>query len=62
MLQGLPGVGPGRAQLLLDHFGSVEAILTAATEELAAVHGIGKRTAHGIRWLVTEPGVADYKP
>lgn len=56
MLQGLPGVGPSRAERLLDRFGSVEAVLTAAADELASVHGIGKQTAEGIRWLVSEGG------
>ena len=62
MLQGLPGVGPGRAERLLDQFGSVEAVLTAAADELAAVHGIGKQTAQGIRWLVGEGGRTPYGP
>lgn len=60
LLQGLPGVGPGRAERLLDRFGSVEAILTAATEELTAVEGIGKRTARGIRWVVSESEAPQY--
>ncbi len=29
ILQGLPGIGPDRAQQLLDKFGSIEAVLTA---------------------------------
>jgi DNA excision repair protein ERCC-4 len=58
LLQGLPGVGPDRAQRLLERFGSIEAVLTAATEELASVKGIGERTAERIRWVVSEPGAS----
>lgn len=54
ILQGLPGVGPDRAQKLLEHFGSVERVATASTEDLAAVDGIGDSTAAKIRWAVGE--------
>jgi ERCC4-type nuclease len=54
LLQGLPGVGPERAAQLLDRFGSVEGVLTASHEALAAVPGIGPGTAKKIRWLVRE--------
>ena len=54
MLQGLPGVGPGRAARLLDEFGSVESVLTASTDDLTAVDGIGAKIAGAIRWVVSE--------
>ena len=54
MLQGLPGVGPERAARLLNAFGSVEAVLTASTDELQEVEGIGVTTADAIRWVVAE--------
>jgi ERCC4-type nuclease len=57
VLQGLPSVGPTRAARLLDRYGSVEAVLTAGLEDLALVSGVGKSTAHKIRWAVSEPGV-----
>lgn len=60
MLQGLPGIGPGRAGRLLDTFGSVEAVLTASSHELIAVDGIGATTSDAIRWLVSE-GPAQYR-
>ncbi len=52
ILQGLPGIGPSRAQWLLDRFGSVKAVATAAPTELAAIEGIGQRTASRIRWAL----------
>lgn len=55
VLQGLPGVGPERAERLLVHFGSVEAVAKASVEELAALDGIGDTTAAKIRWAVEEP-------
>lgn len=54
LLQGLPGVGPTRAAHLLDHFGSVQNVATAATSELASLDSIGERTATHIRWLLEE--------
>jgi ERCC4-type nuclease len=57
VLQGLPGVGPTRAKRLLERFGTVEAVMTADTQALAAVRGIGSGTAHAIRWAVRDTGV-----
>jgi len=54
ILQGLPGVGPERACTLLNEFGSIEAILTASTEELSSIKGIGAHTAKAIHWAVHE--------
>lgn len=55
ILQGLPGIGPGRARRLLERFGSVEAVMKAGIEDLQSVTGIGKRVADRIRWAVEEP-------
>lgn len=49
VLQGLPGVGPGRARALLDYLGSVEAVFTAGEKALVQVPGIGRDTARNIR-------------
>jgi ERCC4-type nuclease len=57
LLQGLPGIGPERAARLLERFGSVQAVITASADELAAVDGIGERTAAKMRWAVQEPKV-----
>ena len=42
ILQGLPGVGPERAERLLARFGSVEATISASSSQLQSVDGIGK--------------------
>jgi ERCC4-type nuclease len=55
ILQGLPGVGPERARLLLEAFGSVEAVLTASEEALRSVDGIGTTTVERICWAIREP-------
>jgi DNA excision repair protein ERCC-4 len=60
LLQGLPGVGPDRAGRLLAHFGTVEKVMTATEGELCAAEGIGEKTAHRIRALVTAR--ADQEP
>jgi DNA excision repair protein ERCC-4 len=54
ILQGLPGVGSGRAARLLDAFGSVEAVVTATGRQLQSVEGIGRQTAEKIRWAVSD--------
>ena len=54
ILKGLPGIGYERAVRLLDTFGSVEGVISASSEELQAVEGIGKKIADKIRWVVGE--------
>ena len=49
VLQGFPGVGPHLAKRLLNHFGSVAAVLGASAEKLKSVKGIGGVTAETIR-------------
>ncbi len=60
ILQGIPGIGPKRAQVLLDHFASVEAVFSASEEELLHVGGINRKTARTICWAVKEQ-LVDYK-
>ena len=48
LVEGLPGVGPRRARMLLAHFGSPAAIMCASAEALAQVQGIGKKSAQRI--------------
>jgi ERCC4-type nuclease len=52
VLQGLPGVGRERAEKLLETFGSVEGVMRAGEDELAAVAGVGKVTTRKIREIV----------
>ncbi len=54
ILQGLPGVGRERAIRLLDNFGSHQAVINAASDELQTVEGIGRETAERIKWAVSE--------
>jgi Fanconi anemia group M protein len=49
VLQGFPGVGPNMAKRLLNHFGSVAAVLGASSEKLKGVKGVGRVTAATIR-------------
>lgn len=54
ILQGLPGIGHEKAVRLLDTFGSVERVISASSEELQVIEGIGKKIADNIRWVVGE--------
>lgn len=47
-IERLDGVGKVRARALLERFGSYEGLRRASLEEIAAVRGIGKRTAEKI--------------
>ncbi len=50
-------VGPVTARALLEHFGSVEAVMTADEDALLAVDGVGEVTAERIR----EVAASDYQ-
>ena len=52
LLQGIPHVGPDRAERLLEKFGSVEQIFNANMNELIFIAGIGLKIARAIRWVV----------
>lgn len=52
ILQGLPGIGPKRANDLIDQFGTVAAVIAASAKDLASVNGIGPKTANRIRWIL----------
>ena len=54
ILQGLPGIGVTRAESLLNHFGNVENVFKASTQELQQTEGIGVQTAEMINWAVSE--------
>lgn len=48
-LDSIPGIGPGRRRLLLNHFGSIHDIQQASLEELTAVRGINITLAQSIK-------------
>lgn len=53
LVEGLPGIGPGKALVLIDYFGSVRGVLTASPAELARAPGIGAKTAERIVELLS---------
>ena len=44
----VPGIGPRHSQLLFDHFGSAQAVLSASIGQLQEVEGIGPQIANSI--------------
>jgi len=48
-LDAIPGIGPERRKALLQHFGSIEDILSADVEEIAQIKGIGLDLAQAIK-------------
>ena len=49
IVEGLPGVSTVLARRLLEHFGTVERVMTTSEAELRRVHGIGREKAREIR-------------
>ena len=54
LLDEIPNLGEVRRQALLDHFGSVAALKKASQDEIAAVPGIGPKSAENIVRVLTE--------
>ena len=57
LLDEIPNLGEVRRQALLDHFGSVAALKKASLDEIAAVPGIGPKSAENIVRAVNESDV-----
>ena len=57
LISAIPSVGPSVAKNMLKHFGSVEKIMTASSEQLQEVELVGPKIAQRIRELVG----GDYK-
>ena len=55
VLAAFPNVGLKSARLLLEHFGSLKAVIEAEPGELMAVDGIGEKTASAIWDLARRP-------
>jgi ERCC4-type nuclease len=49
ILQALPGIGPERAEQLLERFVTVEKVISATQQDLETIDGIGPKTASAIR-------------
>ena len=52
IIESLPNIGPVNAKNLLEHFGSVKAVMEADEKHLMEVDGIGKKTAKNIREVI----------
>ncbi len=52
VVSSIADIGPVTARSLLDHFGTVEAVMTAREEDLLEVDGVGEVTAERIREVV----------
>lgn len=52
VVSSISNIGPGTAEKLLEHFGSVEGVMTATVEELKKVDSVGSKTAQRIREVV----------
>lgn len=54
MLQTIPGIGPKRAERLINRFESLAALAVAPREDLLAIDGIGEELADEIRHTLSE--------
>jgi excinuclease ABC subunit C len=48
-LDEIPGLGPSRKKALIQHFGSLDKVRLAATDEIAKVKGFGPALAAKLR-------------
>ncbi len=61
VLQGLPGIGPSRAKLLLEKFRTLNAIFSASPSDLEKIPGIGSYISKKITSVLNE-GIMAYHP
>lgn len=55
IVSSLPGVGLKNARLLLEHFGSIRALVDAEKEELMQIRGVGEQTASQLFEIFRKP-------
>jgi excinuclease ABC subunit C len=55
-LDGVPGIGKKRKEILLRHFGGIQAIRSATIKELSAAPGISRKTAETIKKRLSVSG------
>lgn len=53
IVESLPLIGPKVARALLEHFGSIERLVSAGAEELVEVEGVGAKRAEEIRRVLS---------
>ncbi len=56
---GIPHVGANVAELLIDHFSSIDALADASTEDIESIHGIGTQIAESILYFFAQPRVQE---
>jgi excinuclease ABC subunit C len=65
VLEQAPGIGAARRRMLLESFGSIDALARASVEELAAVPGMTAQAAEAVHELLAEyrePAAGDREP
>jgi DNA ligase (NAD+) len=54
---GIRHIGSTGAELLADHFGSIDALMAASADEINSIEGIGPKIAQSVVEFFAEPGV-----
>ena len=57
---GIPHVGANVAELLIDHFSSIDALAAASLEDIESLHGIGPQIAESITNFFSQLKVQDF--
>lgn len=59
MLDEIPGIGPKRKKMLLQHFGSLSALKQATVEQITEVQGMGREASENVYQFLHPPASAD---
>ena len=57
---GIHHVGANVAELLIDHFSSIDALATASLEDIESIHGIGPQIAESLLQFFSQPRVQEF--